>query len=118
MNSSAAAAAARDAATVGPMQQRIQDKLTSEFTPTHLNVTNDSWKHRHHHAMKEHSDQSIVQAGETHFTVEIVSDKFNNVRTLQRHRLVNGALKEEFDKGLHALAIKAMSSEEAVSKEP
>ncbi|KAK4053195.1 BolA domain UV induced protein Uvi31 [Microbotryomycetes sp. JL201] len=109
MNSSAGSA-------VGPMQQRIHDKLTTEFTPTYLGISNDSWKHRHHHAMKEHVDQSIVQAGETHFTVEIVSDKFDKLRTLQRHRLVNAALANEFDKGLHALAIKAMSPAEAATK--
>ncbi|KAK4058640.1 hypothetical protein OIO90_000084 [Microbotryomycetes sp. JL221] len=104
------------AAQTGPMQARIKDKLNQEFQPSQLVITNDSWKHRHHHAMQTHEDQDVVAGGETHFTVELVSDKFEGLRALQRHRLVNGALASEFDKGLHALAIKAMSTSEAAAK--
>ncbi|GAA5860638.1 hypothetical protein JCM8547_005484 [Rhodosporidiobolus lusitaniae] len=50
--------------------------------------------------------------GETHFTVQVVSDKFDGLRMIQRHRLVNETLKSEFDAGLHALSIKAKSPKE------
>lgn len=52
---------------------------------------------------------------ETHFRLEIVSGAFAGLRQLQRHRLVNGILKEELEmvNGVHALQLKTKTPEEA-----
>ncbi|CAA2962669.1 BOLA2, partial [Olea europaea subsp. europaea] len=46
------------------------------------------------------------------FTVEIVSEKFEGKRLLERHRMVNAALSEEMNQ-IHALSItKAVTPEQ------
>ena len=47
------------------------------------------------------------RGGETHFRIEVVSDAFAGKSRVERHRMVNAAVKEAFDRGLHALAVKA-----------
>ena len=54
-------------------------------------------------------DISLV-GSETHFKVVIVSDSFNDKPLLQRHRLVNDALKDELATGVHALSIQVFPS--------
>ena len=48
---------------------------------------------------------------ETHFNVTVVSQEFENLPLIQRHRLVNEILADELDKEkggtVHALQIKA-----------
>ncbi|GAA5990246.1 hypothetical protein JCM5350_000439 [Sporobolomyces pararoseus] len=92
----------------GPVETSIKTKLEAALSPSILEITNDSSKHRHHAPMRAVGGGD----GESHFTVQIVSDKFEGLRAIQRHRLVNDTLKEEFAAGLHALAIKAKSPSE------
>jgi BolA-like protein 1 len=49
---------------------------------------------------------------ETHFKLYIVSDSFNGIKLLERHRLVNNMLNEEFENGLHALSLTTKTQEE------
>ena len=51
--------------------------------------------------------------GETHFYLHIRSPLFSSKTRVARHRLVNGALEEEFARGLHALSLKLETEEEA-----
>ncbi|KAI5476509.1 hypothetical protein MNV49_007688 [Pseudohyphozyma bogoriensis] len=93
------------------LEDSIREKLTTTLSPTHLKIRNDSAAHAGHMAMKQ------LKAGggsvaETHFMVEVVSDEFEGKRSIQRHRMVNDALKEEFALGLHALQIKARTTKE------
>ena len=91
--------------TQGPIYSRIQEKLTQELSPTHLQIDDESHKHAGHAAMREKT------ASETHFNVTVVSQKFDNLPLIQRHRLVNDILADEMneEKGgtVHALSIKA-----------
>ncbi|TNY21791.1 bola-like protein-domain-containing protein [Rhodotorula diobovata] len=96
------------APTLGPVEQAIRTRLEEALQPTTLDITNDSSKHRHHAPMKAIGGGD----GETHFTVSVVSERFEGMRVIQRHRLVNDALKPLFDAGLHALAIRAKSPKE------
>jgi BolA family transcriptional regulator, general stress-responsive regulator len=75
--------------------QRLQDRLH----PTRLEVTDESHQHHGHAGWRE--------GGETHFRLDIVSDAFDGKSRIERHRLVNEILAEAFERGLHALAIKA-----------
>ncbi|GAA5933152.1 hypothetical protein JCM3775_002545 [Rhodotorula graminis] len=96
------------APALGPVEQAIRQRLEESLHPTSLDITNDSSKHRHHAPMKAIGGGD----GETHFTVNVVSERFEGMRVIQRHRLVNDALKPLFDAGLHALAIRAKSPKE------
>lgn len=81
--------------------ERIHMTLTKVFAPSALAVTDDSHKHAGH--------AGAQPGGETHYTVEIVSDAFAGLSRVAVQRSVMDALKDEFDSGLHALSIKARS---------
>lgn len=84
----------------GTVAQTIDQKLTASFSPTHLEVLNES--HRHH----------VPPNSETHFKVVVVSDEFDGLRLLARHRLVNNCLADELANGVHALSIHTFTQSE------
>jgi BolA protein len=83
----------------GPVAAEITKRLTQALSPTHLQVIDDSEKHRGHAGHDER--------GESHFTVEIVAPAFAGMNRLQRQRAVNAALADLLAERVHALAIKA-----------
>ena len=80
-------------------KQQIEAHLTNHFNPTHLVVVDDSHLHAHHRGT-HHTEN-------THFSVTIVSEQFNDVSRINRHRAIMNALKNEFSNTLHALKITA-----------
>lgn len=102
------AAMSNSSAANGPVYESIHRKLTKLLQPTSLEITNDSWQHRHHAAMRESGGGD----GETHFTVRVVSDSFTGKNTMQRHRMIYGALSEELAQGVHALSLQTKTTEE------
>ncbi len=84
----------------GPVETQIRDRLGIALQPTHLEVENESHSH------------SVPRGSETHFRVLVVSEKFIGINRVQRQRLVNEAVKDLFDSGLHALAQRAYTSDE------
>jgi len=84
----------------GPIQIAIENKLKAAFAPLALEVINESHKHAGH---QEHFDGT----GETHFRVKITAVQFGAMSRIDRHRAITDLLKQEFDNGLHALAIEA-----------
>tara|TARA_R110000868_G_scaffold358331_1_gene619903 strand:+ start:72702 stop:72989 length:288 start_codon:yes stop_codon:yes gene_type:complete len=84
--------------------QQIQDILTTEFTPTKLDIIDDSSKHAGH--------SGADPRGESHFSVLIVSDKFVDESRVNRQRLVYGALDQLLKDRVHALALKTMTPAE------
>ncbi|WP_106640684.1 BolA family protein [Allosphingosinicella vermicomposti] len=83
----------------GPVAAEITKRLEESLDPSHLIVRDDSEQHRGHAG---HDPR-----GESHFTVEIVSTRFEGLNRVQRQRLVNQALAELLKERVHALAIKA-----------
>lgn len=81
--------------------QRIHHSLTEAFSPTALDVIDDSSKHAGH--------AGASPDGETHYTVVISSPDFAGLSRVAAQRAVLDALKSEFETGLHALSIKASS---------
>ncbi len=75
--------------------------LSAAFSPSRLDVINDSAKHRGHSG----DDGS----GESHFTVVIESAEFAGKSRLQRQRMVNAALGDIPGQRVHALAIRAFA---------
>jgi len=82
---------------------RIQVLLELAFEPESLEVEDDSQKHVGHEGAK---------GGLGHFNVSIVSEKFNGMKMLARHRAVYAALGDMMQTDIHALAIDAIASDE------
>ncbi|KAF9049940.1 bola-like protein-domain-containing protein [Panaeolus papilionaceus] len=95
--------------TPGPVEKSIHNKLTILLLPLSIKVSNDSWQHRHHSAMREQGSTN----GETHFSIQVVSNAFEKKTTMQRHRMIYAALSDEFAQGLHALSLKTQTQAEA-----
>ena len=51
-----------------------------------------------------------------HFNIRVVSQKFAGLSHLQRHRLVYQAVGKPADIGLHALAVRALTPDEAAPR--
>jgi len=81
----------------------IEDKLQAAFKPEELLVKDQSHLHAGHAGAKE---------GKGHFDVTIVSEKFDGVSRIARHRLVYEALGSFMDSDIHALRINAYSPSE------
>ena len=79
--------------------ERIHKTLSDAFTPTALEVVDDSHKHAGHAGARPE--------GETHYTVVISTPAFEGMSRVAMQRAVMAALQPEFDTGLHALSIKA-----------
>ena len=86
------------------MQTTITRKLNEALSPEHLEVVNESHMH------------NVPEGSESHFKVVIVSDAFSGKPLLARHRLVNAALNDELNGGIHALALHTMTMEEWFAK--
>ena len=83
----------------------IKDKLTKAFTPTRLDVVDDSHLHAGHAGSRP--------GGETHYRLYIVSEAFRGKSRIDRHRLINETLSSELKGRVHALAIHASAPGEA-----
>lgn len=75
----------------------IRTRLQSNFTPTALDVVDDSESHRGHAGYKD--------GGESHFNVRIRSHAFDGQSRLQRHRAVHAALGADLVGRIHALSL-------------
>ena len=87
------------------VKQQIEDRLTAALSPQSLVITDDSALHA------GHSEQA--KAGESHFTVEIIAERFTGPSRVARQRMVNAALADLLRDKVHALAIKARAPGEA-----
>ena len=82
------------------IREQIEEKLRTAFSPVHLEVHDESYRH-------------IVPAGaESHFKVVIVSDSFIDQRFLVRHRAIYGVLADELAGSVHALALHSYTVKE------
>jgi stress-induced morphogen len=78
--------------------ERIRETLEQAFSPSHLEIEDQSHLHAGHAGARE---------GKGHFKVEIVADAFRDKPLIQRHRLVYDALGELMQSDIHALIIDA-----------
>lgn len=74
--------------THGPVHASILQTLKLQFAAEHIEVVDESHKHAGHAAMKG------LNKAETHFAVVIVSNKFEGMPLIARHRLINDVLSE------------------------
>ena len=83
------------------VRDQIAEKLSVKFTPSHLEVIDESEKHRGHGGYRE--------GGESHFRVRIASPQFIGMPRVAQHRAVMETLDAELKDSVHALAIEVMS---------
>lgn len=77
------------------VQASIVEALDHAFVPEHLEVINESHMH------------NVPPDSETHFKVVVVSERFEGLAPVQRHRKVHAALVTQLAGPVHALSIAA-----------
>ncbi|MCJ2069782.1 BolA family transcriptional regulator [Methylobacterium sp. J-030] len=83
------------------MEARLRDQLA----PVQLDVIDESHLHAGHSGARP--------GGETHYRLDIVASAFAGKSRVERHRLVNALMEEAFERGLHALALRTRTPDEA-----
>ena len=76
----------------------IRSRLETAFEPEHLELVDESHRHRGHAGAAD---------GKGHFRVRIVSKRFRYTPPLQRQRMIFDALGELMQTDIHALSISA-----------
>jgi BolA protein len=80
------------------MQQHLTEQLEVALRPSYLEVVNESANHS-------------GPATQSHFKLVVVSDTFNDLTLIARHRLINQLFKEELGH-IHALAMHTYTPDE------
>ncbi len=88
------------------IQEHIQDKLLKTLLPLHLHVENESRMH------------NVPAGSETHFKVMVVSEAFEGMLPVERHRRVYEILRDEMAGGVHALSIRALTPSQWEREDP
>ena len=79
------------------IEKNILRKLEKELNPELIEIKDESHLHANHNPS--------AKEGGTHFKIKIVSKKFKGKSRIEKHRIVNDILENEFKKGLHALTL-------------
>lgn len=85
------------------MAERIRANLLAALAPGRIELIDESAQHAGHAGMKG------LPAGETHFRLLVVAERFKGLSRLQRQRLIHKLLEAELAEGVHALAITALA---------
>lgn len=83
--------------------ERLRQRLEETLHPMLCQITDDSAKHAGH---------AGAASGAGHFSVTIVSQQFETLNRLSRHRLVYDAVGDMMHSEIHALAITALTPSE------
>ena len=66
----------------------------------------------HCEVLDESSGHNVPIGSETHFKLVAVGDVFVQKSRIQRHRMINAMLQDEFEKGMHACSMHLFTPEE------
>jgi BolA protein len=83
--------------------ERIRAALQAALAPVELSVGDDSHLHAGH---------AGAASGGGHYSVRVVSERFEGQRLVMRHRLVYDAVQGMMHTDIHALAITAVAPSE------
>lgn len=86
----------------------IRERINQALEPETLKITDDSHLHVGHPG---------AAAGGGHYSVRIVSNRFDNHSMIERHRLVYQAVDDLIPSQIHALSIDAVTPEECQSQQ-
>jgi len=84
--------------------ERIRRRLSETLAPDEIEIRDDSALHAGH---------AGARSGGGHYSLRIVAGIFAGHGTIARHRMIYEALGDMMKKEIHALAIKAMTADEA-----
>jgi BolA protein len=88
-----------NAQTTGPVATEMLRRLASALSPSRIELVDDSEEHRGHGGYNP--------AGESHFTLRIVSPAFAGKSRVERQRMIYAALGDLMRERVHALSIRA-----------
>ena len=80
------------------VSDEMRQKLEAAFSPTELEIVDDSESHRGHAGYQE--------GGQSHFNVRIKAPAFGEMTRIERHRAVHKALGADLVGRIHAWALK------------
>ena len=83
----------------GPIENKIINTLNECMNISSLRILNESFMH------------SVPEDAESHFKIVVVSDDFNNLSNIQRHKLVYKHLGTIMN-DIHALSIQSFNEDE------
>lgn len=82
----------------------ITEKLTQELSPQKLDVVDESHMH------------NVPDGAQSHFKVTVISDAFEGMRLVARHRKVNELLAQALAGPVHALAMHTYTAKEWIDR--
>ncbi len=82
---------------------RIRDKLTATFAPIECQLIDESHLHAGH---------AGAASGAGHYRLRLVSERFEGLNRIARHRLVYDCLRDMMQSDIHALNIIAFAPSE------
>ena len=85
--------------SIGPIESQIVNTLSSFMNLVSLKIINESFMH------------NVPEGSESHFKIVVVTNDFNNLSIIQRHKLIYKILDNLINK-IHALSIHAFNEEE------
>lgn len=84
--------------------RNLTQRLSREFDASHVEIVDESGLHAGH--------SGAIAGQVTHVRALIVSEKFQGLTRIERHRRVYGVLAEELRGTLHALSLQALTDKE------
>jgi BolA protein len=86
----------------------IRQRLTETLAPSRLDLVDQSARHAGHAGARPE--------GESHFELTIVAEAFAGKNRIERQRMVFAALGDLMQTDIHALAITALTADEAADR--
>ena len=86
-------------------KSKITNILNKNFDLYRCIVSDVSESHKGH--------SGDVKGEETHLKIIIISNDFENKNILERHKMVIGCLKKQFEGALHSITLKLMTISES-----
>ena len=83
--------------------ERIRAQLQAALAPTEIVLTDESALHAGH---------AGAASGGGHYRLKIVSERFEGLKLVMRHRLVYDSVHDMMETEIHALAITALAPSE------
>jgi|TARA_B100001093_G_scaffold214466_1_gene205810 BolA protein len=85
--------------STGPIESQIINTLSTSMNLSSLKIINESFMH------------NVPKGSESHFKIVVVTNDFNNLSIIKRHKLIYKTLDSLMNK-IHALSIHAFNEEE------
>ena len=82
------------------VQAALEKKLAEGLQPAFLEVINESPRH------------NVPEKSESHFLAVIVSEKFQGLSAIKRHRLTHSLVRGEIERRIHAFSLRTFTPDE------